>query len=279
MIIIKYTGMIKNIMKYIFIYFIGSTIIEVVFFIARSILSIKYNNISWNINFNNSLFSLDSITKSIGVILTIILFILMFRNKKENLFQRCRFKKISLKNIICIILLSIAVFCLTGSCLYVGSLLLNEKVFKSYIQVSNNLSTYEESKLGIIYVGILAPIIEEIVFRGLIFNELRKNINIILSIIIQAGIFAMAHGNIVQGVYVFASEIIVSLVYIWTKSIISNIILHISFNLYGLLIGISIFKSQYLVLYVIFSIVLLVVSMFILYKDYLKNINSNTKII
>lgn len=37
-------------------------------------------------------------------------------------------------------------------------------------------------------------------FRGFIFNGLKKNVNIILSVILQPHIFAVAHGNIVQGI-------------------------------------------------------------------------------
>lgn len=57
--------------------------------------------------------------------------------------------------------------------------------------------------LGIFCYGVITPITEEIVFRGIIFNCLRRNTRVGASIFISAVIFGMYHLNSVQGIYAF----------------------------------------------------------------------------
>ena len=55
--------------------------------------------------------------------------------------------------------------------------------------------------LGIIVFGILAPLGEELVFRGLVFGQLRKICPAWAAILVSALAFGIFHGNLVQGVY------------------------------------------------------------------------------
>ena len=58
--------------------------------------------------------------------------------------------------------------------------------------------------LGLLCYGIIAPIVEEMVFRGLIYHELRRFLKMPSAMVISAALFAMYHGNTVQGLYAFA---------------------------------------------------------------------------
>lgn len=55
--------------------------------------------------------------------------------------------------------------------------------------------------LGLLLYGGVSPLVEEIVFRGLIYNRLRKIFRIPLAILVSAIFFGAFHGNLVQGVY------------------------------------------------------------------------------
>jgi membrane protease YdiL (CAAX protease family) len=90
--------------------------------------------------------------------------------------------------------------------------------------------------VGILLAVILIPIFEEIFFRGIIFNELRNRINPTASIIISSLIFALFHGNILQGIYTFMLGVLLSLVYTWTRSIWSIITMHITYNFLGTIV-------------------------------------------
>ena len=55
--------------------------------------------------------------------------------------------------------------------------------------------------LGAVLFGLIAPLAEEIVFRGLVFNRMRRYYSPAAAIIVSGVLFGVYHGNIVQGVY------------------------------------------------------------------------------
>ena len=55
--------------------------------------------------------------------------------------------------------------------------------------------------VGFFIYGVVSPIVEEIVFRGLIFNKMKKYYPMSISVIISALLFGAWHGNLVQALY------------------------------------------------------------------------------
>lgn len=139
--------------------------------------------------------------------------------------------KIKLNKIINIIFLSIGT---TIVLLFLTGIL--SKIIPSYSKISNTLSSSTDSLFKLILVIVLIPICEEIFYRGIIFNYLKSNINIIPAVFFQAFIFGFMHFNTVQGIYTFLLGIALAFSYMYTESIIGNIIFHIIFNLLGILV-------------------------------------------
>ena len=73
-------------------------------------------------------------------------------------------------------------------------------------------------------------------FRGIIFNFFRKNYSLTFSIIFQALIFGVFHGNSLQVIYTFIGGIALALIYIYCDSMLGNILLHSIFHLCGSII-------------------------------------------
>ncbi|MBO3445617.1 CPBP family intramembrane glutamic endopeptidase [Clostridium sp. CCUG 7971] len=97
--------------------------------------------------------------------------------------------------------------------------------------ILNNLSTIEIGMVGLtlaIQVVITAPILEELLFRGIILNGLlskyKKNYK--KAIIISALIFGVAHLNIPQGVNAFIIGIVIGGIYYSTGSMKLSIFAH-----------------------------------------------------
>ena len=86
----------------------------------------------------------------------------------------------------------------------------------------------------IIGIGVIIPICEELIYRGLIFMRLRQYCNVNLAIGISALLFAAFHGNIVQGIYAFVTGILFAYVYEKYGSLKAPMIVHISANLLSL---------------------------------------------
>lgn len=103
------------------------------------------------------------------------------------------------------------------------------------------LTSHSEQIITFISMVIIAPIIEEILLRGILFQSLLQYMNKILAIIIVSLVFTMLHDSYAQWPALF----IASILYCWLtfhyKSILPSIVAHIinnalTFVLYRLLI-------------------------------------------
>lgn len=106
----------------------------------------------------------------------------------------------------------------------------------------------------IIQTVILGPIIEEYLFRGMIYNGLKKNFNDKKSMIITSIVFAITHTSIIQMIYAFLLNIILVKVYEKYKNINSCIIIHSMSNLTTTFITIFLVKNNLILNILIFLI-------------------------
>ncbi|EPB8146518.1 lysostaphin resistance A-like protein [Clostridium perfringens] len=168
------------------------------------------------------------------LIMLIVLF-LIYLGAKEKLFKSCRFNKVKGNTLIYIVIFSIGLTMLILFLMgFFGSLF--PSIFESYSLVGNAMSATHNSILALVIVIVLIPIFEEIFFRGVIFGFLRDNYKFPIALIVQALIFAIAHGNLVQGVYAFILGLFLGVFFYYTNSLYASIISHITYNLFGILI-------------------------------------------
>lgn len=85
--------------------------------------------------------------------------------------------------------------------------------------------------------GFTAPIVEELIFRGLIYNRLKDMVNVKWAVILSAVLFGVFHGNWVQAPYAVIIGLVAAFVYEKYKSIIAPILLHMTVNITS--VGIS----------------------------------------
>lgn len=201
----------------------------------------------------------------IGDLITLILVHLMYSIYDKKLVSKEIFKKVNIKDIMYITLfgigLSVIVLNLTG--------ILTEFI-PSYTNIQNQIEYASNSIYQLFITIILIPICEEIIFRRVIFGYLKENYNIVGAVIMQALVFGIAHGNIVQGTYTFILGIALGLVYMYCNSLCGSIILHITFNLMGSLIIPKLVAMNPSLVYVllIIGIVCLVFSLLKVMKKY-----------
>lgn len=89
----------------------------------------------------------------------------------------------------------------------------------------------------ILYVGIIGPMTEEIIFRGFLFLRIRDHMSLVRSAVLSGLIFGIYHGNLAQFVYAAILGIIFALFVEWTGSIWSSIFLHIGANMISILLS------------------------------------------
>ena len=108
--------------------------------------------------------------------------------------------------------------------------------------LNRSLSTHLYFVLAIIQIAIFAPIIEEIIFRGFLYNFIKKILNRNAAIILSSLAFGALHYSPYQklaNIYIVTSiaffGVFLSLIYERQKSLISPIFLHFAFNSLSLL--------------------------------------------
>ena len=67
--------------------------------------------------------------------------------------------------------------------------------------------------LGIVFYGILSPVVEELVFRGIVFRFLKRQMETLAAVIGTALLFGGFHGNIVQMIYGSLMGIVLAICY------------------------------------------------------------------
>jgi membrane protease YdiL (CAAX protease family) len=104
-----------------------------------------------------------------------------------------------------------------------------EKLSQSYSELMQEMMTGNPILL-FITVAILAPISEELIFRGVIMKKAGSLVPFAAANLIQALLFGVAHMNIVQGVYAFAAGLVMGYTAHKFKSVKASMVLHILFN-------------------------------------------------
>lgn len=85
--------------------------------------------------------------------------------------------------------------------------------------------------IGAVLFGLISPITEEIVFRGLLFNRMRRYYPVTAAIILSGVLFGVYHGNLVQGVYGTCMGILLAYTYERMRSFLIPCLFHAVANL------------------------------------------------
>ena len=129
--------------------------------------------------------------------------------------------------------------------------LIGERLPEKWMQ--ENQESVDAFNGGSTFVALLAtviaaPIVEELLFRGFIYNALKKimntlpnhlnaishRISIFLSALITSVLFGIYHGNILQALYAGIISFVMIWLYEQSGSLLANILFHGAFNFSGI---------------------------------------------
>lgn len=96
-----------------------------------------------------------------------------------------------------------------------------------------------QAPLFMVITAIVAPIVEEIVFRQIIFGSLYKKVNFFWAALISAFVFGIIHGE-PEHILIYSSMgFVLAYLYVKTKRILVPIIVHMTLNSISVLIQLS----------------------------------------
>ncbi|UOQ44327.1 CPBP family intramembrane metalloprotease [Halobacillus salinarum] len=120
-------------------------------------------------------------------------------------------------------------------------LALFSQMIAAYIESLFGISSASENTMNLmeiarkaplfIFIPVLfAPILEEIIFRKIIFGSLYKRTNFFVAVIISALVFGLFHFDVTHLFVYFAMGVVFAFLYVKTKRIITPIIAHMAMN-------------------------------------------------
>ena len=83
----------------------------------------------------------------------------------------------------------------------------------------------------------MAPLTEELIFRGLVYRRMREILPAGVSVLLAALIFSLYHGNVIQAVFAFPMALILGLLMEKKRSLVFPVLFHAGANLAAVLPG------------------------------------------
>lgn len=120
-----------------------------------------------------------------------------------------------------------------ASCIALNNLIILSSVSsfsQSYQATAENLY-HSPFLMQLIGLGILIPVAEEFIFRGMLYHRMRENMTAKTAILFSAAIFGVMHGNVVQLIYAGITGLLLAYVYEKTGSLKAPVFLHVIMNL------------------------------------------------
>lgn len=132
------------------------------------------------------------------------------------------------KNLVLFVLLGLG-----GQCFFTGAIGLLMGHFPNFFEAyTETIQSLIQGNVFVVvlYTVLIAPVAEEVVFRGVILHKARRVLPFLGANVLQAAFFGIYHQNIVQGIYAALCGFLFGLVCRKFNSLYASILLHILVN-------------------------------------------------
>lgn len=103
--------------------------------------------------------------------------------------------------------------------------------------------------LGLILYGVISPIVEEVIFRGLTYNRMKHYFKLWISVVVSAVLFGGFHANLPQVLYGTVMGVLMTLCYEWVRGFGAPLLFHMVANVFVFLFStIALSDAMYAVL-------------------------------
>lgn len=122
-----------------------------------------------------------------------------------------------------------------------------------------------------LWMGIVAPFAEEVIFRWMTFLRMRDNMRVFSAAILSGLAFGIYHMNLLQGVYAAIMGTLFALLLEWRGNLFTSVLLHMGANIWSLVVTdvMLYLLNHFGAMYVItFNLVLVLFGTFGIWKTY-----------
>lgn len=246
---------IKEAVKIIIIYYI----------IIGSFIALPLDIVIHRVNFGSHLFIKELIFCINDLIFKVSVVILLLIYVKQRGAEKLKFHdNLNIKLLVstAFIFLSYGLVCANSLDLLLSKIPVDDSTIKNFNLLNQNVY------LSFLTTVIVAPIVEEIIMRGIILEGLLKKYSPFIAIVSSSLIFGIAHFNIPQLISAFLGGMILGAVYFKTRSLILTIVGHACNNI------MNFFDIPINIIALVGGIIVLALAVFI----FVKNANKTSKI-
>lgn len=208
----------------------------VVSFVSGIILSVRLmlengvdavNEAQYIESFTAKLTEYTTFITLISNILALAIIWLFFKIRKKKLSGEIQLNKCPVKSVLAAGLFGIGFGVVLN--VLISIIPFSESMQNSFTDSYSALSA-GNAVISFISVAILAPIVEEVFFRGLIYTRLKSGMNKITAAVISSLLFGVMHGEIIWMLIGFMSGLALVWIFEKTRSLLGCITVHIANN-------------------------------------------------
>ncbi|MBQ8040700.1 MAG: CPBP family intramembrane metalloprotease [Lachnospiraceae bacterium] len=163
-------------------------------------------------------------------ILTILVFFIVAKIRKKKFTESASLRKFKPATVAPIVLGGIA---FNFAISYLMNLIPFPQTWIDSYEASSNELLGNVSIALWISVVIMAPLVEELTFRGFMYTRLKQGMPKWIAVILTSLVFGIVHGTIIWAIYTFVFSLALIYIFERTKSIWACILFHMAFNLVG----------------------------------------------
>lgn len=175
----------------------------------------------------------DAMAMTFGAgIVTLLIYWIRFAVRKKKFLKEVELKPILTKGILPIVVFAIGFNVILS--VVISNIPWPQEWIDAYMK---NSASLDGSLMSWISAVIMAPVLEEILFRGLIYTRLKKGMPAIVAAVLSSLVFGLMHGTIIWVMYAFVLGMIMTWLFERYQSLAANITFHLAFNAMGLLLS------------------------------------------
>lgn len=222
--------------------------------------------------------SLDYIARSIMLYTTqgisYIVFIIFFKKYLSGTNLKKRFTSSGWRPYLLCLLTGIGI-CMSHKLIFmlipqIGAGLFNQIGSETFHAIQDS----SRNPVIIIYTCLILPVLEELFFRGILYNSIKRYHRTIYAVIFSAILFGISHMNLVQFISAVYMGLIIGYVISITNDLRLGMLIHIANNTYSLILN-YFMKSDFIPYHVMVSSIaigfLILIFSLIFLKKYIKN--------
>lgn len=177
-----------------------------------------------------AIFSKDySLVMILAYAVILLAFVLWFTFRRKDALGEMGVKPIKISHVPGLAVFGLSVQAVTSITIAIFSVFtgpLGEETQQSY----DNMFGSETTLSMFIFMAVATPVIEEIVFRGLIHKSMREVMPRSAAVVLSSLCFGLCHGEFYRVVYATLLGILLAAVYEKYSSILPSVIIHMAFN-------------------------------------------------